>query len=443
MTTDSRIPAVCDVVVIGGGPAGSAAAALLAAEGVDVVVLESSEFPRNQVGESLIPHVWKYMDQVGVSEKILAEGFIAKAGGITAWDGKLRQIRFSDFGYERPGMHVERDRFDQLLVEHAAERGARIFNRVSVRNADLADPQKARVEYLDRRGSSPQRGRLQSAFVIDASGHRALLARQLGYYRAVSSSLEFLSIWGYFTDSLYLGEDRRSHPATDIRRVRPVTFVMSYQDGWVWHIVLRNHTSVGLVINNRGVRGMDRDARERLFSERCRSLPYLRELLAGASLIEGSIRTRPDYSYYTSRHCGDNFYCIGDAAGFVDPVFSHGVQNAFYNAAVVCVAIRAALNNRRLRARYSQLCENRIRQFYGFSRALSLGDMGCNGVDRDQVSALIRAMSPLELELARDASEMTNRSGFFRSIAEEAGVWNSLTERSPRTDSGLIDSIQL
>jgi 2-polyprenyl-6-methoxyphenol hydroxylase-like FAD-dependent oxidoreductase len=102
-STTSKVPTKCTVLVIGGGPAGSSAATELANCGIDVVILERAIFPRNQVGESLIPHFWKFTDALGVSEKIQQQKFIGKAGGITLWDNKVRQILFSDYGYKRPG----------------------------------------------------------------------------------------------------------------------------------------------------------------------------------------------------------------------------------------------------------------------------------------------------------------------------------------------------
>ena len=101
------------------------------------------------------------------------------------------------------------------------------------------------------------------------------------------------------------------------------------------------------------------------------------QLLESARFIEGSLQYRPDYFYYSENICGENYYCIGDAAAFVDPIFSHGVQNALYNAAVATLAIKASLQNPGQRQRYSHLCASRMQQFYGFSRALSLGDSGC------------------------------------------------------------------
>ncbi len=210
--------------------------------------------------------------------------------------------------------------------------------------------------------------------------------------------------------------------------VKPVTFVMSFEDGWVWHIVLREKTSVGLIVPTGRTRGMDRQQREVFFKQTCASLPHLCKLLEPACFIEGSLQFRPDYSYYSNNICGENYYCIGDAATFVDPIFSHGVQNALYNAAAATLAIKESLKNKKQRLRYSQLCESRMQQFYGFSRALSLGDFGCNGVNPGLVKNLMKSLPPLELELILVASEMTNRSKNFRKLAKEAGVLGPFEE---------------
>jgi flavin-dependent dehydrogenase len=146
------------VLIIGGGPAGSSAAALLARDGIDVVLLEKARHPRPQVGESLIPHFWKYTDQTRATGLIEKQGFIAKAGGITVWNGKIKRIAFADFGFTRPALHVERDVFDELLLNHAAARGADIFQRVAVKQVDFGNPGKPQVEYLDRRDGAVLEG---------------------------------------------------------------------------------------------------------------------------------------------------------------------------------------------------------------------------------------------------------------------------------------------
>src|SRR5688572_3900963 len=101
------IPSQCDVVVIGGGPAGSLVATYLSQKGYQVVLLEKQKHPRYLVGESVLPDVWKYFDEAGVSDQIMAEGFIQKAGGSVDWNGAMHRLSFKDFGYTRPALHVE------------------------------------------------------------------------------------------------------------------------------------------------------------------------------------------------------------------------------------------------------------------------------------------------------------------------------------------------
>ena len=430
------IPKHCDVLIIGGGPAGSSAATFLTQAGHEVVLLEKSQFPRNQVGESLIPHFWKFTDLLGVSDKITQEGFLAKSGGITAWNGKFSQILFSDYGYTRPGLHVERDIFDNLLLEHAKQNGAQVFNQVTVKNADFSNSQSPVIEFIDKRGAENHYGNLRCSYLIDASGHSSFLANQFETRETISREYNFLSLWGYFKNSRFLGVNRSSHTVDQLGSVKPVTFVMSFEHGWIWHIVLRKKTSVGLVVRANSVKGMNKQQRQVFFQQVCETEPHLSALLAPATLIKGSLQYRPDYSYYSKQISGKNYYCIGDAAAFVDPIFSHGVQNAFYNASLASLAIKESFKKPANRERYSQLCASRMQQFYGFSRALSLGDFGCNGVNRDLVKSLMKSMPLLELELMLVASQMTDRSDNFKQLAKEAGVWEEFTAQS-RSKNGI------
>ncbi len=437
----NQIPQTCDVLVIGGGPAGSSAATHLAQAGIDIVLLERSLFPRPQVGESLIPNFWKFTDMTGVSDTIKQEGFLQKAGGITVWNEHIHQVKFSDFGYINPGLHVERDIFDDLLLKHAAKSGAQVFTEIAVKKVDFSHADWPEVIYIDKRGQSGCEGRIRCQYVVDASGHSSVLANQFKTRHLISSQMNFLALWGYYKNSRFVGVDRQSHHEDELTHIKPVTFVMSFEQGWIWHIVLRGKTSVGLIVPRDRTRGMNKRQREAFFTQSCQSLPYLNKLLEPAQFIPESLQFRPDYSYYSSKMCGENYYCIGDSAAFVDPIFSHGIQNALYNAATASMAIKESLKNKQNRLRFSQLCESRMQQFYGFSRALSLGDFGCNGVDSELVKQLMKSFSPLELELIVTAARMTNRSDNFYKLAREAGILTDFEGGFSGRKSSYIDSL--
>lgn len=432
MNTNEAIPKTCDVLVIGGGPAGSSISTLLAKAGLDVVLLEKAKHPRPQVGESLIPHFWKFADQLGVTEKLEKEGFLTKAGGIIAWNGKITQIKFSDFGYTaRSPLHVERDRFDLILLRHAAESGARVWEEVAVRGVDFSGAQPC-VLYEDRRGGNGGRpGRIDCQYVVDASGVGALLASQFRTRRLLKSDRKFLSLWGYYKNADYVGADGKFHRPEQLREVKPVTFVCSYQDGWAWHIILRDCTSVGLVMNTDAIKGKGKKAQEQYFREACESsIPYLRDLLAPATFIEGSMVFRPDYSYYNEKACGDNFFCIGDAAAFADPIFSQGVTAAMYEAALCAWALSASLKNPRRRPFYADIFTRNLLGFYGFARLLTLGDFGGPGIDPELVKATVKSVPKKEWDLYLSAATMNNRSEHVLRLAFEAGLLDQIGKDS-------------
>lgn len=414
------IPKHCDVLIIGGGPAGSSAAAILAQAGIDTVVLEKSRFPRPQVGESLIPHFWKYADQLGVSSTLENQGFVTKAGGITVWNGDIHRISFSEFGFKRPALHVERDIFDEILLRHAQSSGAQVFENVSAKTIKF-EKTRVVVEYLDKRDTqSSHKSTIHCHYLIDASGYNTVIAQQNHARHHVDAQRQFLSLWGYFKDSRYFGADAKSYPSDRVKSVKPVTFVSSFEEGWVWHIPLRENTSVGLVLDTDKAKGMDYRQREQFFLGVCSKVPYLNQLIDTRNYIQGSLCARPDYSYYVAPVCGDQYYCIGDAGGFVDPIFSHGVLNAFYTSALAAAAVKESLKHPELRERYAQICANRIRQFYSFSRALSLGDFHINGTDFELIGSFMRSVPRTELELMLAASHITHRDSNFRKLMNAA-----------------------
>ena len=232
-----NIPDFSDIVILGGGPTGSTAATLLSQKGYQVVLLEKARHPRPIVGESILPHFWKYCDITKTTPKIESENFIKKAGATVCWHGKIRQLQFKDFGYTRSGLHVERDCFDHLLLKHAKEEGANVFEEVSAKEVQLSDGENPRITYK-RKGENENR-EISCRYVIDATGQSALLSKQLGT-RIIDEGFRFIAMWGYFKGSKYVASDGHAYSMDKIRTILPTTFLSSICEwGWSWHIPMR------------------------------------------------------------------------------------------------------------------------------------------------------------------------------------------------------------
>jgi flavin-dependent dehydrogenase len=417
------LPERCDVVVIGGGPAGSMTAAYLARAGYEVHLLEKQKHPRNTVGESLIPDFWKYCDEAKVTAKLEAEGFLRKAGGTVDWHGATSRLAFKDFGYTRPALHVERDRFDFILLEHAREVGAHVHEEVAVQNVEFYEG-GAWVHYRPVEGKpAAGRPRIACRFVVDASGQNSVLARQL-QLRVIDEDFRFMSVWGYFYDSKYIAPDGEMHAAAEVATLPPTTYVSSVPGtgawGWSWHIMLRKWTSVGLVLPvdaARDVKGTD--AWERYLLQKCESMPRLKALLEGARLAPDSVSVIRDYSYSAKQVAGPGYFLVGDAAGFVDPIFSVGVVLSFYSAQAAAWAIDRSLRAPARTAQNQAVYENQLQSRMQLSRALALPKYEAGS------SATLAARQAMEFadanaqKLIRAASALTARSEHFHALVDQ------------------------
>ncbi len=409
------VPSTCDVTIIGGGPAGSFAAATLAKKGYDVVVLERTTHPRPTVGESLIPDFWRYTDQIGATEKIEAEGFLTKTGGIVDWRGDLRGNSFGDFGFDRPAKHVERDRFDQILFEHAGELGASLFQNVTVTHfeggTDASGREYSKLSYQEADGTE---GEITSKYTIDASGQAAVIGRQLGL-REVVSEFRALAVWGYFEGSNYLSIDGRCHPPEAIEHTSPVTFVSSLDDdddgGWAWHIKLRDKTSVGMVLPVRWLKKLRHEGEswEDYFVRASAEIPIMGDLLAPAKYI-GDFASVRDYSSLSKQVAGPGWFMAGDAGGFIDPIFSVGVAIGLYSSAIAAWSVDHAIKNpgsvERTRAHFS-------RQLYGrleVARSLALPEYRSSGEVSGLARESVQFMPPNVRQLMYSVALLTTRS---------------------------------
>jgi len=304
-----------DVVVIGGGPAGSVAATLLADAGHRVLVLERERFPRYHIGESLLSATLPILDAIGATAAVERHGFLRKPGGTFLW-GRQREP-WSFWFREDPGgrpyaFQVVRAEFDQLLLENARAHGAEVLEECAV-TAVQGEGAEHTVHATRHDGATL---RLTPRFVIDASGQAAVIGRPRGL-RQFNDFFKNLAIFGYFRDAERLPVERANHILS-----------AAFSDGWFWYIPLHDGTmSVGAVVDARRWRTLAEAGPERTYRGLIARAPEIARRLAAATLVS-SIRIVRDYSYTSTRFWGPGFLLAGDAACFIDPVFSTGVHLA-------------------------------------------------------------------------------------------------------------------
>ena len=316
-----------DIAVIGGGPAGSAAAAMLARQGWQVVLLERERFPREHVGESLLPASMPVLEELGAMEAVQAAGFLPKYGATMVWgrDPEPWSWHFRETSVQYPHAYqVWRPTFDHILLDNARAHGVDVREGCRVAAVEwLTGSSEATVRY-----ESDTAGRydLSARFVVDASGQAALLAQQTGT-RRWDSFFQNLAVYAYF-------EGVKPLPAPDENNI----FIEAFEHGWFWTIPLGSAapskvgkpgwSSVGAVVDNRtGQEGIQRLGAREFLAEQLSQAPHTQAMLRNARLVDGPKVVR-DWSYSSERTTGPGFVMTGDSACFVDPLFSSGVHLA-------------------------------------------------------------------------------------------------------------------
>jgi hypothetical protein len=323
----------CDILVIGGGPAGSTAAALLAARGRDVVLLEKDTHPRFHIGESLLPRNTEIFDKLGVREQIAAIG-VHKPGAefVSDQTGKSVHFEFAD-GLDQAykySWQVRRSEFDATLFANAKARGAKVAESTRVTDVALgADGARARVSAIGPNGDALT---YAPRFVLDASGRDTFLARKMRSIRA-NKVHNTAALYGHFKGAVTRAGDLEGYITVHLA-----------EDGWFWFIPLPdNIMSVGFVGNQSAFKGRQGSPHD-LFMARLQSSPTVRERIAGAELISDVVSTG-NYSYASNVHSGDGYLMIGDAFAFIDPVFSSGVLLAMTSGDLGAAAADTWLDN--------------------------------------------------------------------------------------------------
>ena len=348
-----------DAIVIGGGPAGSTAATMLARKGRRVLLLERDRFPREHVGESLLPASMPLFEELGVLPAIEAAGFLRKWGAVMVWgkDPEPWSWYFRETNRRYPhSFQVWRARFDQILLENGRTQGVDVREGCRVLEVMFDGDRATGVRYACEDGERT----IGARFVVDASGQTGLLGRSLGLRRA-DPYFRNLAVYGYFTGAEQV-------PAPDESNI----FIESYPDGWCWTIPLHTGwTSVGVVTDSRRAQQeMQRSGHEPFFREQISQASHTAHRLRVATMVSGPVVVR-DWSYVSDEVVGDGFILSGDAACFVDPLFSSGVHLALSSGILAAAYVHTALDHPEMREPAGKVYKQLYYRQYGHFRELA------------------------------------------------------------------------
>lgn len=321
-----------DAIVIGGGPAGSTAAGFLAKGGRRVVLFERERFPRYHIGESLLSATLPILDALGVTPAIEQAGFIRKPGGTFLWGADREPWSF--FFREDPGgrphaFHVVRSEFDHLLLRHCAALGADVREAHRVR--EVRYDESSKLTSVSATGEDGNEVTAEAPYVIDASGQQAMLGTR-DKLREFNPFFRNLAAFAYFENA-----QRLDGPVTGN------ILSAAFGEGWFWFIPLHDGTtSVGAVVDATRFAERAKGDATALYHRLVAACEPVAQRLREAHMVS-PVRVIRDYSYSSRRFYGPGYLLAGDAACFVDPVFSTGVHLAClsgYLAAETVDAIR-------------------------------------------------------------------------------------------------------
>ena len=320
-----------DVIVIGGGPGGAAAATLTAQQGHKVLLLERTAETKFKIGESLMPATWWTLERMGAIPKLKASHFPRKYSvqfyGRTGKASAPFYFQETDPHESSVTWQVLRSEFDDLLLDNAREHGVEVRRGVSVKDV-LFEGERAVGVKLDD-GST-----LSSKVVVDATGRSAFLGKKLGLMRP-DPELRKASLFTHFEGAL-------RDPGID----EGATLVLHTEDasGWFWYIPLPgDRVSVGVVGGIEQLVSSREGNPQAVFDEEVARCPEVRRRIEGARQAM-PVQVLRDFSYRSSRIAGDGWVLVGDAFGFLDPIYSSGVLLALKSGELAADSIHAALS---------------------------------------------------------------------------------------------------
>lgn len=363
-----------DVAIIGGGPAGSTTGSLLRKYNPDlrVLILEKARFPREHVGESQLPAIGSVLNEMGCWDKVEAANFPIKIGASYTWGQTTEPWEFEFLPLSQvPGeisrpcpfagwrtqtaLQVDRARYDQILLDHAASLGCEVRQGALVRSVQHADGHVSGLT-LDS-GES-----ITARHYCDASGNAAVLRRALGIEVEVPTSLQNVAFWDYWEGRIR-GDDMISHGVTRVR-------IRSLPYGWIWFIPLsETRTSVGVVMPAAHYKSLKKRPAE-VYEHALREEPSIWASLSDAA-SRGRVESTTDWSFVAKHAVGDNWFLVGEAAGFADPILAAGLTLTHWAARHCAYAIleldRGEHDAEWIKSEYEAAQLKRLRQHIRFA----------------------------------------------------------------------------
>lgn len=319
-----------DVIVIGGGPAGSTASTLLAQHGRSVRLFEREHFPRFHIGESLIPETYHVLKRLNMLDKLRRSAFVKKYSvQFVTERGRLSEPFY--FMEHKPHessqtWQVERSEFDQLLLENAREHGVDVQEGMRVLEVLFEGDRAVGVRVADEEGNEQT---VHAKVVVDASGQSSLIMSRLGL-REWDPVLKKAALWTYWEGAHR--DSGRDEGAT-------IVIAVEGKQGWFWYIPQqKNIVSVGVVAPYSYLFTNRTKDHEKLFFEEVAKCPGLQPRIANAKRV-APFRAAKEYSYRSRQAAGDGWVVVGDAFGFLDPLYSSGVLLALTSGSLAADAV--------------------------------------------------------------------------------------------------------